>query len=188
MSFSFTLTRKFCVYVDWTTESVPRPYYVGKGNRHRVNHLPRNVVHNHIAEKYGHHRTIVFETDDPVEAFDLETRLVAEYKTYARGGEGWWGANLTKGGEGKRGGTKMPSHSETMKRLWQDATYRKNVLTAREGSYRVSNKHKAHLSQCASERWNDPTFRERMSKTPRRCRKCHQPGHYATTCPSFLTN
>lgn len=89
-----TLTKKCCVYVDYTSEIVPRPFYVGVGNQTRVNNPKRNQLHTRIARKYGMTRTIVFETDLKDEALKRERELVDELKTY----DGW-GANLTSGGE-----------------------------------------------------------------------------------------
>lgn len=95
----FQLSCRYCVYVDYTNEDVKRPYYVGKGNLKRVNSLERNEFHSRIAAKYGQFRSVVFETDDELEALQHEQRLITEYKTYAHGGPDWWGANLTLGGE-----------------------------------------------------------------------------------------
>lgn len=93
----------FFVYVDWTTEDVPRPFYVGKGNERRIKFPRRNRLHENIANKHGLIRQVVFETDDEQLALALEQRLIAEYKTYVHGGEGYWGANFTLGGEGVSG-------------------------------------------------------------------------------------
>ena len=82
----------FFVYVDWTTEDVPRPFYVGKGNERRIKFPRRNRLHENIANKHGLIRQVVFETDDEQLALALEQRLIEEYKTYVHGGEGYWGA------------------------------------------------------------------------------------------------
>ena len=92
----FTLTHRFCVYVDYTTEEVSRPFYVGKGNEARVNSIPRNEVHSAIANKHGRQRHVVFETDDEDLALSVEENIIKELKTYVRDG---WGANLTTGGD-----------------------------------------------------------------------------------------
>jgi len=171
MLLNCTLSKQFGVYIDSTLEEIPRTFYVGKGNRRRVRgFIDRNEIHERIRTKHGFKRTIVFETNDEHEALIKEIELIAQYKTFAHGGEGWWGANLTKGGDGTSGrvwtqeqrvaarerrlGAKMPAyfgpqHSEVLKSLWQDPVYRHNVLTAREGSYVVSDKLKQHLSQPA---------------------------------------
>jgi hypothetical protein len=92
-----TLTKQYGVYVDSTIDG--KPYYVGKGNLKRVNQRHRNSLHRYFSEEHGFTRRIAFETDDEKEALLTEEKLVAELKTYAHGGEGWWGANLTRGGE-----------------------------------------------------------------------------------------
>ena len=92
----FSLTQEFCVYVDYTTEDVSRPFYVGKGNQNRVNSLTRNNVHSSIVKKYGQHRRIVFQTNDESLALLVEEEIIRSLKTYIRVG---WGANLTPGGD-----------------------------------------------------------------------------------------
>jgi hypothetical protein len=93
----------FFVYVDWTTEDHPRPFYVGKGVERRVRRMRRNQLHQRIVEKYGQRRVVVLATDNEDEAFALEQKLIVEYKTFMNGDDCWWGANLTLGGEGSTG-------------------------------------------------------------------------------------
>jgi hypothetical protein len=90
---------KFKVYIDYTTEQIPRPFYVGKGHHRRVKLFSRNKLHTAISNKYGFDRRVVFETDDEQEAFVKEIELIAEHNTYVY--SGGWGANFTRGGEGK---------------------------------------------------------------------------------------
>lgn len=94
---------KFKVYVDYTCEEIPRPFYVGKGTDQRVSDLKRNKFHKHISEKYGMIRYVVFETDTESFSFDKEKELIQELKTYMNGEEDHWGANFTTGGEGISG-------------------------------------------------------------------------------------
>jgi hypothetical protein len=94
---------KFKVYVDYTCEEVPHPFYVGKGSDQRVSDLKRNKFHKYISEKYGMVRYVVFETDIESFAFDKEIELIKELKTYMNGEEDHWGANFTTGGEGVSG-------------------------------------------------------------------------------------
>ena len=89
------------VYVDYTIEDHPRPFYVGKGKSCRLRLKERNQLHSRISEKYGCERRVVFETDVEQEAFDKERELIAEYDTYVYGPG--WGANFTLGGEGTSG-------------------------------------------------------------------------------------
>lgn len=123
---------KFKIYVDWTTEDFPRPFYVGKGTAARLRKIARNKLHTAIADKYGLERRIVFETDDEELAFTKERELITEHNTFVYGGG--WGANFTQGGEGTAGhpnphcrGKTHPmwgrKHSEEAKR--QNSEYNK---------------------------------------------------------------
>lgn len=102
---------RFKVYIDFTTEECPRPFYIGKGNSTRVADLKRNRLHTSISNKYGITRQIVFETDDEQEAFAKERELITEHNTCVYI-EGSWGANFTMGGEGLSG----MKHSEESRR------------------------------------------------------------------------
>lgn len=103
----------YYVYVDYTTEEHPRPFYIGKGNKRRIKSLSRNEVHSYIKTKYGCKRSIVLETHDEDEAFSFEKQLISEHKTNMhRANEGHWGANLTDGGEGPTGLKKPPLSPE----------------------------------------------------------------------------
>lgn len=88
----------FYVYVDYTKESPPRPFYVGKGNESRVANLKRNRKHTSIKNKYGIERKIVLETLNEQEAFDKEINLIKELNT-----QKGIGCNMTSGGEGIKG-------------------------------------------------------------------------------------
>lgn len=102
--FRFKLTRKYANYVDWTTDVMPRPFYVGKGVENRVNSLVRSDHHRAIVAKHGIRREIVFETDDEAECLTREAELVAEHHTYVYDVlYGGIGCNHTKGGEGNSG-------------------------------------------------------------------------------------
>lgn len=93
----------FCAYEDWTLEEVPGCFYVGKGNLARVEDLRRNKVHERIVQKHGIRREIVMMTTIEAVALQHEVELIAQHKTYVNGGEGWWGANFTRAGEGVSG-------------------------------------------------------------------------------------
>ena len=98
------LNDKFYVYVDYTKEEVPRPFYVGKGNSSRVLSLKRNAKHRGIAKKYGIERRQVFETVCEQEAFKRETELITELHTFVGDPEcSDVSCNFTKGGEGIAG-------------------------------------------------------------------------------------
>lgn len=95
--FSFVLSKPYAVYVDYTSDM--RPFYVGVGNLRRVNNPKRNDLHSRIVEKHGHVRRVEFESHDLSEVLSREEQLIELLKTYAHGGTGWWGSNLTRGGE-----------------------------------------------------------------------------------------
>ena len=96
-------SRVFFVYVDWTTEVLPRPFYVGKGLIKRTQIRERNQYWCNIAAKYGQRREVVLATRDETFAFEQEKRLIAELGTFEDGTLGRWGANLTEGGGGSNG-------------------------------------------------------------------------------------
>jgi len=48
-------------------------------------------------------REVVLTTDVERQALDVEVQLIQEHRTFVDGGTGWWGANLTLGGEGVSG-------------------------------------------------------------------------------------
>ena len=105
---------KFKVYVDYTKEPDPRPFYVGKGSEGRVRDFKRNDLHESIAKKYGIERRVEFETDNEQEAFEKERELINRYRTFMNHEPGQWGANFTQGGDGTSGW--QPS-KETRKRI-----------------------------------------------------------------------
>jgi hypothetical protein len=92
------------VYIDWTCEERPRPFYVGKGSPSRVKQLfCRNRLHESIVKKHGLRREVVITTSVEHVAFDEEVRLIAELRTFVHG-EGYvFGANFTLGGDGASG-------------------------------------------------------------------------------------
>jgi len=93
----------FFVYVDWTLENTPRPFYVGKGTLSRVQRSERNVYWKNITRKYGRRREVVLATKDEAYAFTEEIRFIAKFKTHESSESESWGANLTVGGEGATG-------------------------------------------------------------------------------------
>lgn len=103
---------QYKVYVDYTTEDVPRPFYVGKGKDRRIRLRDRNELHRRISEKYGLDRRVIFETDNEDEAFAKEIALIAEHKTCIYAGDDHWGANFTLGGEGQSGTPQPDRHGD----------------------------------------------------------------------------
>ncbi len=100
---------KFCVYVDYTKESDPRPFYVGKGSSSRVLLVKRNRKHAQVVKDLGSDRRVVFETDDEELAFAEEKRRVAEHHTFvANENASEIACNMTKGGSGLSGINRVP--------------------------------------------------------------------------------
>lgn len=146
---STILSKRFCVYTDSTIEDSPRIFYIGKGGQDRVNGFDRNEVHSRVTKKYGCQRTVVYETDDELAAFDVEKQFIQEFKTYAHGGDGWWGANLTLGGDGTSG------------RYFTLETRAKMSASAK-GKHNLSHEQRQYLSECSKNLWKDQKYREKM--------------------------
>ena len=92
--------QKYYTYIDWTIETIPCAYYVGKGTAQRVKRLYRNSLHRHIAITRGIRREIILETLVESEAFRREEELIRELHTHV---SEKFGANFTWGGEGASG-------------------------------------------------------------------------------------
>lgn len=96
--------KKFYVYVDYTTEHEPRPFYVGKGDESRVASLKRNKKHTAIKEKYGLNRKILLETTNEHEALGKEVELISELHTFINDPQSNnLACNMTLGGDGVTG-------------------------------------------------------------------------------------
>ena len=50
----------FFVYEDWTLESDPRCFYVGKGNFDRIRKEKRNDLHENVTKSFGRKRIFRF--------------------------------------------------------------------------------------------------------------------------------
>jgi hypothetical protein len=104
----------FYVYEDWTTEELPRCFYVGKGLKNRLRYKVRNKKHAATSAKYGMLRIVVLETKDEQEAFDRERELIQYRQTYAHKFE--FGCNFTLGGEGTTGRIVSEEERENLRR------------------------------------------------------------------------
>jgi len=109
------------VYIDWTTEDHPRPFYVGIGTKRRVSHWHRNNKHTGVMRKFGWRRDVVASVDLE-EAKVREVELIAEHKTFHYDDPDGIGCNFTRGGEGTRGhpgsfGHLGKKHSEETKEI-----------------------------------------------------------------------
>jgi hypothetical protein len=112
----------FFVYVDWTSEPLPRPFYVGKGTAIRVRHIRRNKKHTFVSAKHGRRRTVMWYGDYDSCAKTIEIQLIAELHTYVSDPfASSIACNFTQGGDGNLGCTpseatrKKISHTKTGK-------------------------------------------------------------------------
>jgi len=158
-----TLTHKYAIYVDYTCEPIPRAFYVGKGDQRRVNGMERNALHTHIVQKHGQNRSVVFENDDEQLTLLTEEEMIAQLKTYAHGGAGWWGANLTRGGETspmKDPHVAAKCSRSKMGHITSDETKLKISLAVRRVQARLSVKKK--MSDASSKRRHSLETRAKM--------------------------
>jgi len=93
----------FFVYVDWTLEAAPRPFYVGKGICSRVAGLRRNRKHTRIAKNYGFRRETIWSTSSESEALAYEIQLVEFFGTFTTDWKNGVECNFTLGGDGCSG-------------------------------------------------------------------------------------
>lgn len=93
---------EYFVYIDWTCEVVPRPFYVGKGTASRVSDVfRRNRKHQSVRSKYGIRREVFLGTRDESYALEVEKQLISELSLYVYGStHNGIGCNMTLGGEG----------------------------------------------------------------------------------------
>lgn len=143
--------KRFFVYVDYTTDDNPRPYYVGKGVAARLrNWRPRNKLHAHVQEKHGLERRCVLGPVVERLALDEEVRLIAELKTYFYGGLDHWGCNFTHGGDGSAG-HHQPSITEEHREIMRKVN-----------SHPKSDETRARMSEAAKKRAQDPEWIKKM--------------------------
>ena len=67
------------VYVDWTLETTPRPFYVGIGNEGRIKCLIRNIKHTAVKNLYGIKREILAEFSDRKIASETEIFYIKQF-------------------------------------------------------------------------------------------------------------
>lgn len=148
----------FYVYVDWTTESVPRPYYVGQGKKRRLKNLYRNLLHRRIMAKYGHERRVEFETPHREEALAKEIELISHYKTFFHE-KGSWGANFTRGGDGTIGHKYVRTYVMT-------ESHRLAISKAVRGPR--NEEFRAKAREIASQRAQDQSWIEKMKSVSKK--------------------
>ena len=96
--------KRWHVYEDWTTELIPRCFYVGKGDDDRVIKFKRGKYHTEIAQCFGQQRVIVQIGFDELAILDVEKNVIAERHTYIKDPDyNGVGCNRTRGGQGNSG-------------------------------------------------------------------------------------
>lgn len=139
------------MYVDWTTEEMPRAFYVGEGTQKRVNGFKRNRVHAGMTARFGLKREIVKEFDDLWEARNFETELIIQHGTFAP--VTGWGANLKLRDETPNG---FKHTSESKAKLSAALKGRPKPPRTRE--------HMLHLNEANRGKGHGPEWRRKMSE------------------------
>lgn len=156
------------VYVDWTTETTPRPFYVGQGDDNRVRCMQRNPKHTNMKNKYGINREIVLSTDSESDSLAVETQLIAEFHTFVDDPlASSIACNWTTGGEGASHSevTKIQI-SEAVKNQWQDPEFRAARCSSMKGKLR-SEITKKRLSEAGKGRKLSPESIAKRSESVR---------------------
>ena len=123
----------YYVYIDYTLEDIPRPFYVGKGSGRRTKVKRRNWAHHKIRRTLGITRTIFAEIEDECEALKLEIELIKRFHTFVDDPEyNQIGCNFTAGGEGgshpsKSTRAKIAESNRRRKGQKRSETGRKNI-------------------------------------------------------------
>ena len=142
----------YYVYVDWTTEEFPRPFYVGKGNFNRTRRLNRNILHGRIAKKYGLKREVIFESEDEKLCLSKEIETISSLKTFVNDKEyNGIGCNFTIGGEGTSG----HKYTEESRRL----------LSESKRGFQFSEEHIEKIRNALKGRRLPDDVREKMSRS-----------------------
>lgn len=171
---------KYYVYVDWTLEQQPRPFYVGKGSGSRSSRTRRNWKHRQTRIEFGLNRVIVFETEDESAALQQEIDLIAHHRTFVSDlNYNGIGCNFTGGGEGgchpsentrkliaesnrRRRGEKRSA--DACQRI-RDAI-RKSIK--RRGKWRLSVEHKRRIAEALKGHKVSSETRAKLSETTKR--------------------
>lgn len=161
----------FFNYVDWTTEEIPRPFYVGKGTLTRIaDTFHRNPRWKQIAAEFGHRREVVYASKDEQHVYNEEIRLITELGTFENSSPGRWGANQTKGGQGGVSGAKhhmkRPEYVEHIRRMLigrkdsDETRARKSAGAVRGASHHM----KLEKFRAANRGENNPAKRSEVRK------------------------
>ena len=171
------MSETYYVYVDWTTEDCPRPYYVGYGLLTRVKSKRRSHHHRNLRLKYGFDRRIELETQDVTVAKQKEIELIAHYKTYVHADGYEFGANYTIGGDGTPGRKSGPisddhklaiSKANSHPKSDETKTLMRNAMKGRRSDPAWLEK----MREVSRKRWQDPEYRAKRvgmkyNKTPK---------------------
>lgn len=153
----------YFVYVDYTIgEEVLRPFYVGKGDAHRLRRKFRSKLHENICRKHGCDRRIEFSTSDEEEAYTKECELIVKYRTYVYGDTSHWGANFTLGGDGVRG--QHPPLKESHRQAISRANSHPKTMETRAKMKLAAQRRASDpewiqkMQDVAKKRWQDPVY------------------------------
>lgn len=171
----------FHVYVDWTTESEPRPFYVGQGNDDRVRYIPRNMKHGNVAAKHGLARQIVASSDDHESIKALEVQLIAEHHTFVDDPQfNGIGCNYTLGGDGvsthsSEALEKIRQARSVQPRLTHTDKAKQRISNARKGM-KFSDEHRARLREARAKWKPSAEHRAKISEGMKRYRQQEREG------------
>lgn len=142
------------VYIDWTTDVVPLPFYVGMGDAWRVYDFRRNAKHSAIARKHGQWREIVFMSSIREACLDYEIATIAELHTFI-GDESYngVGCNFTRGGDGIVGVPCSPEKKELLRSKF------KGTKLSLETRAKMSLAHKGKISGHRGQKLDPETFK-----------------------------
>ena len=177
----------FYVYVDYTLEDSPRPFYVGMGNQGRARLLRRNKKHTWVTKQHGQQRTIIFETDIREYAIAREIELIKELDTFNPNIKDYTDirCNRTRGGEGAPG-YKFTSEQrqrqasaikiavnkagiqekrrQYLKQRYADPIEHEKTSNATKRAYDEKPEVHQHLSEALIKMWSDPEHHARHAK------------------------
>ena len=160
---SYNNRSTFYVYVDWTRENYPRPFYVGKGNANRIKVLGRNNKHTWVQKQFGIDRRIMCSTISEQFAFDLEVQLIVDNDTFNPNFKDYSDirCNLTKGGEGASGYHFSEEQRDKIKSYHNrlDVKIRKSLIQKVIQNRQDVKKNKGEIFR---EKWKSDEFRTKM--------------------------
>lgn len=147
--------RMFYVYVDYTMENHPRPFYVGRGVETRLKSLCRNNKHTWVKNTLGIQRKAIIRSSDEQETLVYETVLIAALDTFNPDHRDHTDirCNKTTGGEGTVG----VKRSERTRALSSYAHKKSGSLPA----------YREKIAAIMRAKWANPAYRQRMVEAAR---------------------